>query len=162
MVDAYQDITIPFQMSFVEFFSLVKDHLKEDGIMVVNMNMRGTKEGNINQYLADTIGSVFRAGYVVDVAGTSNRELFASDNDRIIENLSANTEKLSDGELKRMMERVTANLEQYEKGDYILTDDKAPVELLGMQVIDELIKDEVAYYKTIYEEQGVKGLLDSL
>lgn len=162
MVDAYQDITIPFQMSSVEFFSLVKDHLKEDGIMVVNMNMRGTKEGNINQYLADTIGSVFRAGYVVDVAGTSNRELFASDNDRIIENLSMNTEKLSDGELKRMTERVTANLEQYEKGDYILTDDKAPVELLGMQVIDELIRGEVAYYKTIYEEQGVKGLLDSL
>ena len=29
MVDAYQDITIPFQMSSVEFFSLVKDHLKE-------------------------------------------------------------------------------------------------------------------------------------
>ena len=162
MVDAYQDITIPFQMSSVEFFRLVKDHLKEDGVMVVNMNMRGTEEGNINQYLADTIGSVFDAGYVVDVAGTSNRELFASDNDRIIENLSANTEKLSDGELKRMMEKVTANLEQYEKGDYILTDDKAPVELLGMQVIDELIKDEVAYYKTIYEEQGVKGLLDSL
>lgn len=162
MVDAYQDITIPFQMSSVEFFSLVKDHLKEDGVMVVNMNMRGTKEGNINQYLADTIGSVFRAGYVVDVAGTSNRELFASDNDRIIENLSANTEKLSDGELKRMMEKVTANLEQYEKSDYILTDDKAPVELLGMQVIDELIKDEVAYYKTIYEEQGIQGLLDSL
>ena len=57
---------------------------------------------------------------------------------------------------------MTANLEQYEKGDYILTDDKTPVELLGMQVIDELIKGEVAYYKTIYEEQGVKGLLDSL
>ena len=61
-----------------------------------------------------------------------------------------------------MMEKVTANLEQYEKSDYILTDDKAPVELLGMQVIDELIKDEVAYYKTIYEEQGIQGLLDSL
>ena len=31
MVDAYQDITIPFQMSSVEFFTMVKDHLK-DGI----------------------------------------------------------------------------------------------------------------------------------
>ena len=59
MVDAYQDITIPFQMSSKEFFALVKSHLKDDGVMVVNMNMRGTKEGNINQYLSDTIGSVF-------------------------------------------------------------------------------------------------------
>ena len=37
MVDAYQDITIPFQMSSVEFFTLVKEHLTEDGVMVVNM-----------------------------------------------------------------------------------------------------------------------------
>lgn len=37
MVDAYQDITIPFQMSSVEFFTLVKEHLTDDGVMVVNM-----------------------------------------------------------------------------------------------------------------------------
>ena len=43
-----------------------------------------------------------------------------------------------------------------------MTDDKAPVELLGMQVIDELIRDEVAYYKAIYEEQGVRGVIDAL
>ena len=59
MVDAYQDITIPFQMSSVEFFMQVRDHLKEDGVMVVNMNMRGQQAGNINQYLSDTIASVF-------------------------------------------------------------------------------------------------------
>ena len=60
MVDAYQDITIPFQMSSVEFFELVKNHLKEDGVMVVNMNMRGGEEGNINQYLADTIDAFMK------------------------------------------------------------------------------------------------------
>ena len=59
MVDAYQDITIPFQMSSVEFFTMVKDHLKDGGVMVVNMNMHGNKEGDINQYLADTIANVF-------------------------------------------------------------------------------------------------------
>lgn len=40
--------------------------------------------------------------------------------------------------------------------------DQAPVELLGMQVIDELIKDEVQYYKDIYKERGIKGLMESL
>ena len=44
MVDAYQDITIPFQMSSKEFFTIVKDHLNENGLMVVNMNMRGHGE----------------------------------------------------------------------------------------------------------------------
>lgn len=43
-----------------------------------------------------------------------------------------------------------------------MSDDKAPVELLGMQVIDELIRDEVALYKQIYEEKGIKGVLDAL
>ena len=44
LVDAYQDITIPFQMSTVEFFTLVRDHLKPGGIMAVNMNMHSDGE----------------------------------------------------------------------------------------------------------------------
>ena len=162
MVDAYQDITIPFQMSSLEFFTLVKDHLTDDGVMVVNMNMRGDKEGNINQYLADTIGHVFDAEYVVDVKGSTNRELFASANQDILQNLTDNTSGLDNEELKNMMAYVGENMTSYDKGDYVLTDDKAPVELLGMQVIDEMIKDEVAYYKGIYEEKGIQGLLDYL
>ena len=61
-----------------------------------------------------------------------------------------------------MMERVQCNLTAYEAGNYIMTDDKAPVELLGMRVIDELIRDEVAYYKDIYEQQGLQGVLEVL
>lgn len=122
MVDAYQDITIPFQMSSVEFFELLKEHLKEDGVMVVNMSMRGTEEGNINQYLAE------------------------EDNEQ----------------MQNMMQKVSSDLVAYEAGDYIMTDDRAPVELLGMKVIDELIKDEVGYYKQIYKEGGVKALLEML
>ena len=36
------------------------------------------------------------------------------------------------------------------------------MELLGMRVIDELIQDEVAYYKEIYEQEGLQGLLENL
>ena len=43
-----------------------------------------------------------------------------------------------------------------------MTDDKAPVELLGMRAIDELISDEVAYYKGIYEDGGIEALLQML
>ncbi len=162
MVDAYQDITIPFQMSSVEFFSLVKDHLEEDGVMVVNMNMRGSSEGSINQHLADTIGSVFGEVYTVDVKGSTNRELFASDNPQMLENFESRRGKIGDENLASMMGTVSRNLAAYEAGDYIMTDDKAPVELLGMQVIDELIRDEVAYYKKIYEERGIQGVIDAL
>ena len=171
MVDAYQDITIPFQMSSVEFFTLVKEHLTRDGVMVVNMNMRGQEEGNINQYLSDTIAEVFGNVYTVDVAGGTNRELFASDSAEVLARADRNLESLKakaaggetrGGELADMMVRVRENLVPYEKGDYLLTDDKAPVELLGMQVIDDLIGDEVQYYKGIYEEEGIGGLLRRL
>ena len=43
-----------------------------------------------------------------------------------------------------------------------MTDDRAPVELLGMRVIDDLIRDEVSGYKWIYEEYGIQGVIDML
>ena len=162
MVDAYQDITIPFQMSSVEFFTLVKEHLEEDGVMVVNMNMRGSEEGNINQYLADTISNVFSEVYTVDVAGSTNRELFASNNADMMNCFQQNVSAEDNGELVSMMSRIQENLIAYEAGDYLMTDDKAPVELLGMKVIDELIRGEVQYYRDIYEEGGIEALLEQL
>ncbi|MBO6108116.1 MAG: fused MFS/spermidine synthase [Eubacterium sp.] len=99
MVDAYQDITIPFQMSSSEFFTEVYDHLNDDGVMVVNLNMHaanddmtpvsgsGTATGaapnpesiseshengdrsSINTWLCDTIASVFDDVMTIDVPG---------------------------------------------------------------------------------------------
>ncbi|MGN1159165.1 MAG: spermidine synthase [Lachnospiraceae bacterium] len=161
MVDAYQDITIPFQMSSVEFFTMVRDHLTQDGVMVVNMNMHTDKEGNINEYLADTISSVFDNVYIVDVPGTTNRELFASQNGDMILNFEQNLTQIDNPELAGMLQKVSGGLTVYEAGDYLLTDDKAPVELLGMQVIDELIQKELSYYKEIFTRDGIKGILNA-
>ncbi len=162
MVDAYQDITIPFQMSSREFFTLVREHLAEDGVMVVNMNMRGGGEDSINAYLSDTIGSVFDEVYTVDVKGSTNRELFASNNPQMLANLEKHKEAVTDESLLAMMNAVSGNLTAYEAGERIMTDDKAPVELLGMRVIDELIRNEVAYYKEIYEREGIAGVINAL
>lgn len=159
MVDAYQDITIPFQMSSVEFFSLVKEHLAENGVMVVNMSMKSDGEGGINSYLADTIAGVFDYVYTADVPYATNRELFASQNPDMAEKLKKGAGSLRNKELSGMMDSVADALTVYEKGDCILTDDRAPVELLGMKVIDELIKDEIGYYKNIFKEEGIEGIL---
>lgn len=184
MVDAYQDITIPFQMSSIEFFTLVKEHLKDTGVMVVNMNMRGQKEGNINQYLSDTVANVFDFVYTVDVEKSTNRELFACSFENALEIAEQNIELLQQKdflessseekemvesdlkskrlELAEMMIQVKENLLPYQKGTYLLTDDIAPVELLGMQVIDDIIRDEILYYKDMYKKEGWKGLLNNL
>ena len=49
-----------------------------------------------------------------------------------------------------MMETVSGCLEPYKPGDRILTDDKAPVEVLGMKALDEIIADELDYYRELY------------
>ncbi len=149
MVDAYQDITIPFQMSSVEFFTEVKNHLTEDGVMVVNMNMRSENEDAINDYLCDTIASVFEKTMTVRVKGGTNTELFASDNPDMVQILEERMQAMEDNSLHRQMEWVVAGLEEKQGGDKILTDDKAPVEVLGMKVLDETIAKELAYYKDI-------------
>ncbi|MBR6967301.1 MAG: fused MFS/spermidine synthase [Ruminococcus sp.] len=160
MVDAYQDITIPFQMSSVEFFTLVKQHLNVNGVMVVNMNMRSDSSDGINSCLADTISSVFGQVCTVDVSDSTNRELFASDTPHMLTLLEDNTEKLENEPLKALMYTVREGLVTYIPGGRILTDDKAPVELLGMKVIDDIIQEELVYYKEAFAEKGIRGLLE--
>ncbi len=150
MVDAYQDITIPFQMSSVEFFTEVREHLKPEGVMVVNMNMKSRSEHSINDYLCDTMGAVFDYVYTAPVTGGTNCEVFAFQSPKAMETFEAGRASLEEEALFGMMETVLAQMELREPGNLILTDDKAPVELLGMQVLDEIIGDELEYYRELY------------
>ncbi|WP_330622543.1 spermidine synthase [Butyrivibrio sp.] len=173
MVDAYQDITIPFQMSSVEFFTMVKEHLAPGGVMVVNMNMYSDGDGtgsgdslgdtaSINTYLADTISSVFEDVVTVKVPGATNRELFATDDPSFMVRLSENVAMEDNETLRAMMQRVLDTYVRYDSTGHIMTDDKAPVELLGMRQIDSIIKNEVSFYKQVYETKGLEGLLELL
>ncbi len=159
MVDAYRDVTIPFQMSSIEFFSEVREHLADDGVMVVNLNMYSSTEGSIDKYLCDTVASVFDTVYVADRG--SNRMVFASSDPATIERFRAEYPKHSHV-LSALLSNVDAKLAPYEGGALILTDDKAPVELLGMRVIDEMIMEELSYYKDAFKDMTISEMLDFL
>ncbi len=159
MVDAYRDITIPFQMSSVEFFTEVKEHLTDDGVMIVNLNMRSDSAGSINEYLCDTVASVFDTVYTADCAG--NREVFASQNPNIAERFRQSYSS-QHTTLAAFMRTVDEKLTPYIGGDHTLTDDKAPVELLGMKVIDELISEELESFKEQFKGMSFDEILDML
>lgn len=161
MVDAYQDITIPFQMSSVEFFQSVRQHLKPGGVLVVNLNMHGTEQGGIADWLADTVAGVFPEVLTVDVPGNTNRELFAGDRG-LKASLAQNSRAVQDPQLKDLLVSIGDRAVMYHSGGRTLTDDKAPVELLGMQELDGLIRKETEEYKEIYRNEGIKGLLKVL
>ena len=102
---------------------------------------------------------MFGSVCTADVEGSTNRELFAAAQGDLPALLRENAAALSDGELSSLMETVGARLDDYAAGGCVLTDDKAPVELLGMRLIDSIISDELGYYKQIFREQGVRGLI---
>ncbi len=162
MVDAYQDITIPFQMSSTEFFSLVKSHLKPDGVLVVNMNMYTEDKDSINAYLADTIAGVFNHVATIDVEGSTNRELFACMHERPEKLLSRNTPSVQDDRLRMLALDLETRINRYQSGGYVFTDDKAPVELMGMRVIDSLIQNELSYYKDRFRKEGITTFLKEM
>ncbi len=163
LVDAYQDITIPFQMSSAEFFGLVRDHLAEGGVCVTNMNMHSDGEGSINESLVSTMLEVFPCVSSADVAWTTNREVFAafSDPAELLEEALREGGEMS-RELRNQHAKTLKALTPCESTGRVLTDDKAPVELLGMSAIDEMIKEELSYYQNIYREQGLGAIMEMI
>ncbi|MBK8048593.1 MAG: fused MFS/spermidine synthase [Anaerolineales bacterium] len=67
-VDAYRPPYIPFHLTTVEFFELVKAHLSEDGVVAINV---GRTPGNfaLVEAMAATLQQVFPSVYVVDEPG---------------------------------------------------------------------------------------------
>ncbi len=147
---------------------LVRSHLTPEGIMVVNMNLCSEAKDGINTYLSDTISSVFPQVRTVDVSGNTNRILFAGENIPQWSSFAKATDLCvtDDPEKKTALTRffgeMRFDLRAYEGTGYILTDDKAPVELLGMRVIDRLVSDELAGYRQMYNEKGIRYVLDEL
>ena len=60
------------------------------------------------------------------------------------------------------MASIKGKLSRYEAGDLVLTDDKAPVELLGMRVIDELIAEERDHYREMVKGKSLSDIIDAL
>lgn len=162
MVDAYQDITIPFQMSSAEFFTLVKEHLNPGGVMVVNLNMNSKSEGSVSDYISDTVDSVFKTVCSVRVPASTNAVLFASQSSDMLGNLNRRILQIGDSQLAAFLGNAADKIVNYYGGDLILTDDKAPVELLGIKAIDDIITDELDYYKEMFRKYGIFGVLDRL
>ena len=142
-----------------EFFAAVAEHLKPEGVMVVNLNMTSREDGSINQYLCDTMASVFAYTYLADVPGNTNTEVFCTNAPGLPERFAASRAALTDGDYAAMMAEVAADLTVYTGGDCLLTDDRAPVEVLGMRVLDELIAGELDYYRENFSLQEILGML---
>ena len=162
MVDAYSSISTPFQMSTIEFFRLVKSHLKDDGVMVMNINMIGNESNTLDKALSDTVFDSFNYIYKIPVAKGSGDELFASNNPDFINNLNNSIDNITDSSIKNHMQYVSNNLNKYQDSGIRLTDDNADVERRSIEAVDYIIQNELQFYRDIYHNKGFKGLLEYL
>jgi spermidine synthase len=67
-VDAYRPPYIPFHLTTVEFFQLVRAHLAPDGVLAINVGRTDTNYALVDA-LAATLAQVFPAVYAMDEPG---------------------------------------------------------------------------------------------
>ncbi len=85
-VDAYRPPYIPFHLSTVEFFRLVRDHLTENGVVAINVARSGSDTSLVDA-LAATLAQVFPSVYVVD----ESTEAFSLGNSLVVATVQPTT-----------------------------------------------------------------------
>lgn len=164
LIDAYHDITIPFHMTTKEFYSEVKEHLKPEGILVLNINIHSEKDPKLIDCLTQTVKAVMEKVYRSDLVFDTNSLIFASQNQNCLPVFLDNSRRISpDHLLYPIMKYITGNLREVTQKAYILTDEVAPVEIMGHEVLDELVQANVEYYRNKLKSAGsFQELIDLL
>ena len=162
LVDAYSSISAPFHMTTTEFFTLVSDHLNEDGIMMMNVNMYSERKESFSSAVCDTAYGVFDNLYAFKVNGASGMEVFASKNKEMPFIEKAKEVEVEDFELQKVFTKLAYNLEEYEDTGIRLKDDTCDVEMRSMLTLDDLVQEELEYYRSLYKKGGIKALFEEL
>jgi len=142
-MDAYHQPYIPFHLTTVEFFQLVRDRLTPDGVAVVNAGVGPDGDTRLGDTIAVTMSRVFPQVYVIDTPRAGNQIIVGvrrEDGDGLTD-FVRNYSAIRDPALRAVMETVVARRfdpqEAARRGVALepFTDDHAPVEAL----IDSLI-----------------------
>lgn len=145
-MDAYHQPYIPFHLTTVEFFQLVKTHLAPDGVAVVNAGKGFNGDDRLGQALARTMREVFAQVFIIDTAGFGNQILIGVNRPvgDGVAHFRANFERMPVPVLRTVMDwslnHGSRPIREFHPSDthYVpFTDDQAPVE----QLIDSLIFD---------------------
>lgn len=141
-IDAYRAPYIPWELTSVEFFQIVADHLEDRGVLAINVG-RTAEDRRLIEALAGTIQAVFPSVYLVDVPGSFNSLLYATREPtqatNLVENLLALEGREAPNELIDVLNRATANIRTTPETDIVFTDDRAPVEQLINSIVLQFV-----------------------
>ena len=138
-VDAYRPPYIPWHLTTREFFTLIREHLTEDGTLAINVG-RAPNDRRLIEALASTIRDVFPSVFVMDVPGSFNSIIYASVQESSWSNLQDNYLLLRQQPgmpslLLNSLQRALENQQPTPARAQVFTDDRAPIEWLTHALI---------------------------
>lgn len=148
-IDAYRPPYIPWHLTTYEFFSLVKDRLTDQGVLVINVG-RTPDDRRLVEALVGTLDAVFPSIHVVDVPQTFNSIVYATASETEASNLARNYLRLEQQSMTHpflldVLARAEANRAPTPQSDVVFTDDWAPVEqLVNSIVINYVLGDDLS------------------
>jgi predicted membrane-bound spermidine synthase len=140
-VDAYRPPYIPFHLTTKEFFTNVKDHLNDGGVLAINAGHTASDFGLVDS-LASTMKDVFPNVYILDVptrgSAIGNSLVIGTKQATRIENFNGNLKALSDPILRGIGESAQ-NVREVKSSFVVFTDDRAPVEEVVHRILINFI-----------------------
>ncbi|HMP40918.1 MAG TPA: fused MFS/spermidine synthase, partial [Roseiflexaceae bacterium] len=143
-MDAYHQPYIPFHLTTVEFFTLVSQHLADDGVAVVNAGLGPDGDDRLSVAIGITMRRVFPHVYVIDTANFGNQILVGvkERDDNGLQHFIDNYHAIDDPTLRAIMETVVAREFDPQTTTYQpFTDDHAPVEALIDSLIYKIVSE---------------------
>ena len=139
-IDAYRLPYIPPHLTTVEFFAEVREHLTDDGVVVINVG-HTPDDYRLVQAMKATMLEVFPSVHVIDVPNTYNAIVVATVAPTQAGNMLANLEQFEQGSfLYDAVLRSAANLNPVAAGDVVFTDDRASIEwMTNALLVDYLL-----------------------
>lgn len=136
-VDAYRPPYIPWHLTTVEFFKELRAHLRDDGVVAINVGRTNTDRRLVDALTA-TLLRVFPSVHAMDVPRSFNTILVATMQPTEADNLARNLDALpadADPLLRDALTVGESNRVSAAASELVFTDDRAPVETL----VDSLV-----------------------
>ncbi|MDX9864192.1 MAG: fused MFS/spermidine synthase [Anaerolineaceae bacterium] len=150
-LDAYRPPYIPYHMTTREFFQIAREHLTDDGVLVLNVG-RAPNDRRMIDALSTTLLTIFPNVHVIDLPYSFNSILYATVQpttpDNLKENLKLMLTREPSGEISPLLiqsvEIAMLNQAPAPQETIVFTDDKAPVEwITNAMVLNFIFSDEV-------------------
>jgi predicted membrane-bound spermidine synthase len=147
VIDAYKQPYIPFHLTTYEFFTEIKEHLKEGGAIGINVASL-TSDSKILLMLGNTMANVYKNVYVINPHGSLNHIIIASDADVSFDLRTSNPELMKIVSEVKEVYRQVAPAEDL----IVLTDDRAPVEMYtDMMIFGYILSQDTREYTQLFE-----------